>query len=214
MLRAIIFDVDGVLVDSMRFHADAWANVFYEVNINITREDIYVLEGSNERAIIKAIFEKAGREPEPWHFEHLVNKKREIFEFDQIKPFESVSGCLKKLKRYFKLAAVSGSSRNTVEKVMNKFFSFCFEVIITGDDLERGKPDPTPFLKALAKLDITKNECFVIENSPMGITAAKRAGIYCVAVASTLEPDKLQHADLVFRDHTALFDFLKNIIPK
>ena len=101
-----------------------------------------------------------------------------------------------------------------VENIINKFFPGCFEVIITGDDLERGKPDPTPFLKALAKLDITKNECFVIENSPMGITAAKRAGIYCVAVASTLEPDKLQHADLVFRDHTALFDFLKNLIPK
>ncbi len=214
MLRAIIFDVDGVLVDSMRFHADAWANVFSKVGIPITRDDIYALEGSNERAIIKAIYQKAGKEPEPWHLEYLVNTKREIFEFDQIKPFKSIPDCVKKLKRYFKLAAVSGSSRSVVEKVMNKFFLGCFGVIITGEDLERGKPDPTPFLKALAKLDITKNECFVIENSPMGITAAKRAGIYCVAVASTLEPDKLQHADLVFRDHTALFDFLKNFIPK
>jgi len=212
MLRAIIFDVDGVLVDSMRFHADAWANVFCEVGINITREDIYALEGSNEKAIIKAIFEKVGKESEPWHFEYLVNKKREIIEFDKIEPFKNVPDCLKKLKSYFKLAAVSGSSRNMVEKVMNKFFSFCFEVIITGDDFERGKPDPIPFLKALAKLDINKNECLVVENSPLGITAAKRAEIYCVAVASTLEPDKLQHADLVFRDHTALFDFLKNII--
>ena len=214
MLKAIIFDIDGVLVDSMRFHADAWANVFYEVGINITREDIYALEGSNERAIIKAIFQKAGKEPEPWHFEYLVNKKREIFEFDMIKPFKSIPGCLKKLKRYFKLAAVSGSSRNVVEKVMNKFFSGCFEVIITGEDLERGKPDPAPFLKALEKLESNKNECIVIENSPMGITAAKRAEIYCVAVASTLEPDKLQNADLVFRDHNALFDFLKNLPPK
>ena len=61
---------------------------------------------------------------------------------------------------------------------------------------------------------MTKNECIVIENSPLGITAAKRAEIYCVAVASTLEPDKLQHADLVFRDHAALIDFLENILQK
>ncbi len=214
MLKAVIFDVDGVLVDSMRFHADAWKTVFYEVGINITREDIYELEGSNERAIIKTIFEKDGKKPEPWHFEYLVNKKREVFEFDQIKPFKNIQDCLKKLKRYFNLAAVSGSSRKVVEKVMNTFFSGFFEVIITGDDLERGKPNPAPFLKALAKLDITKNECIVIENSPLGITAAKRAEIYCVAVASTLGPDKLQHADLVFRDHTALFDFLKKFIQK
>jgi beta-phosphoglucomutase len=214
MLKAVIFDVDGVLVDSMRFHADAWANVFCEVGITITREDIYELEGSNERAIIKSIFEKAGKEPEPWHLEYLVNKKREVFEFDQLKPFKGIQDCLKKLKRYFNLAAVSGSSSNVVGKVMNKFFSGCFEVIITGDDLERGKPDPAPFLRALAKLDITKNECIVIENSPMGITAAKRAEIYCVAVASTLGPDKLQHADLVFRDHIALLGFLKKLIPK
>ena len=95
MFRAIIFDVDGVLVDSMRFHADAWANVFYEVGINITREDIYALEGSNDSNIIKAIFEQAGKEPEPWYFEHLTNKKRETLEFDQIKPFKGVPDCLR-----------------------------------------------------------------------------------------------------------------------
>ena len=80
--------------------------------------------------------------------------------------------------------------------------------------MERGKPDPAPFLKALEKLDMTKNECIVIENSPLGITAAKRAELYSVAVASTLEPEKLQHADLVLEDHTVLFDYLKSPISK
>jgi beta-phosphoglucomutase len=214
MLKAIIFDGDGVLVDSMRFQADAWAKAFGEAGISITREDIYELEGSNDKRLIKSIFEKAEKEPEPTHFEKLPEKKREALEFDEIKPFEGILDCLKELKKHFKLALVSGSNRNTVEKIVNKFFPNCFEVIISGSDLERGKPDPDPFLKALERLDLTKNECIVIENAPLGITAAKRAGLYCVAVASMLEPEKVKHADLVLENHAALLDYLKSLIPK
>jgi beta-phosphoglucomutase len=214
MLKAIIFDVDGVLVDSMYFQADAWVKAFNEVEINISRRDIYELEGSNDSRLIKAIFEKAGREPEPWQFEQLPEKKREVFEFDKIKPYEGILDCLKELKPHFKLAMVSGSNRDTVEKIVNKFFPGCFDVIISGSDQERGKPDPDPFLKALEKLDLTKNECIVVENSPLGITAARRAGLYCVAVASVLEPEMIQHADVVLKDHDALLCYLKNLISR
>ncbi len=107
---------------------------------------------------------------------------------------------------------VSGSHADTIDKIVNKFFPNYFDVIITGSDLERGKPDPAPYLKALEKLELAKNECIVIENAPLGITAAKRAGLYCVAVASTLEPEKVQHADLVFNDHSALLEYLKSLI--
>jgi len=214
MLKAIIFDSDGVLVDSMHFQADAWAKAFEEVGITITRRDIYELEGSNDSRLIKVIFEKAAREPEPWHLKQLPERKREAFEFDRIEPFEGILECLKELKQHFKLAMVSGSNRNTVEKIVNKFFPGCFDVVINGSDLERGKPDPDPFLKALEKLDLTKNECIVVENAPLGITAAKRAGLYCVAVASMLEPEKVQHADLVLEDHTALLGYLKSLIPQ
>jgi haloacid dehalogenase superfamily, subfamily IA, variant 3 with third motif having DD or ED len=214
MLKAIIFDVDGVLVDSMSFQADAWVETFREVGISITRKDIYELEGSNNKRLIKSIFEKAGKEPEPWQLEQLPEKKREALDFDKIKPFEGILDCLKKLKRHFKLAMVSGSHSDTVSKVVKKFFPNCFDVVITGSDLERGKPDPDPYLKALEKLGLTKNECIVIENAPLGITAAKRAGLYCVAVASMLKPDELQHADLVLSDHSALLDYLKSLIQE
>jgi beta-phosphoglucomutase len=211
MIKAIIFDMDGVLVDSMRFQAEAWAKVFKEINIKITRTDIYELEGLNNKEIIKAIFAKIGKKPETWQFEYLVKKKREILEFDKIKPFINVPDCIKELKHYFKLATVSGSSRYMVEKVLNTFFPICFEVIITGDDFEHGKPDPEPYTKALEKLNIASSECIVVENAPIGITAAKRAGLYCVAVASTLAIEKLQLADLVFEDHTVLLAYLNNL---
>ena len=164
--------------------------------------------------MIKSIFEKAEKEPEPEHFEQLPERKREALEFDRIKPFEGIPDCLDELKQHFKLAVVSGSNRKTVEKVVDKFFPGYFEVIINGSDLERGKPDPDPYLKALEMLDLTRNECIVVENAPLGITAAKRAGLYCVAVASMLEPEKVQHADLVLEDHTALLDYLKSLLPE
>jgi beta-phosphoglucomutase len=143
----------------------------------------------------------------------LPEKKRDLLEFDRIKPFEGIPECLDELKRHFRLAMVSGSNRNTVGKIVDKFFSGYFDVVINGSDLERGKPDPDPYLKALEMLGLTKNECMVIENAPLGITAAKRAGLYCVAVASMLEPEKVQHADLVLEDHASLFDYLKSLIP-
>ena len=204
MLKAIIFDMDGVLVDSMAFQ---------DAGINIVREDIYELEGSNDKRLIKSIFKEARKEPEPEHFERLPEKKRDLLEFDRIKPFEGIPECLDELKRHFRLAMVSGSNRNTVGKIVDKFFSGYFDVVINGSDLERGKPDPDPYLKALEMLGLTKNECMVIENAPLGITAAKRAGLYCVAVASMLEPEKVQHADLVLEDHASLFDYLKSLIP-
>lgn len=214
MLKAIIFDVDGVLVDSMFFQADAWVKAFEEAGMNITREDIYELEGSNDERLIKEIFKKTDKKPEPWHFEQLPERKREFLEFDKIKPFEGILGRLDKLKQHFRLAMVSGSNANTVKKIIDKFFPDYFEVVINGSDLERGKPEPDPYLKAVERLALTKNECIVIENAPLGITAAKRAGLYCVAVASMLEPGKIQHADLVLENHTDLLDYLKNLIPE
>jgi beta-phosphoglucomutase len=211
MLKAIIFDADGVLVDSMYFQADAWVKTFKDIGINITLRDIYELEGSNDSRLIKAIFEKIGKKPEPEYYEQLTEKKREILEFDKIKPYEGILDCLKQLKQHFKLAMVSGSNRDTVRKIVDKFFSGCFDVVISGSDHERGKPDPDPFLTALEKLDLTKNECIVVENAPLGITAARRAGLYCVAVASMLEPEMVQRADIMFKDHDALLHYLKNL---
>ena len=100
-----------------------------------------------------------------------------------------------------------------VERVTNEFFPSYFDVIITGDEMERSKPNPDPYLKALEKLNLNNKECIVVENSPFGISAANRAEIYCVAIASTLEPEKLKNADIVLNDHIALFKYLKNLIP-
>ena len=101
MFKAIIFDVDGVLVDSMRFHADAWAEAFREAGISIKREDIYEIEGGNNRGIVRSIFEKAGKTPEAEDFESISRKKREILDLGMLKPFDGMVDCLKELKKKF-----------------------------------------------------------------------------------------------------------------
>jgi beta-phosphoglucomutase len=214
MLKGILFDVDGVLIDSMRLHVDSWYEVFEGVGIKIASEDIYFLEGNNDSEIIEETFKKAGKELQPGQIEYLAKTKNEVFKFDQVEPFRGTLDCLKELKLQFTLAAVSGSNRFTVEKAINKFFPGCFEVIITGDEMERGKPYPDPYLEAIKKLNLTEKECIIVENSPLGIESANRAEIDCVAVASTLNTKYLQHANLVFKDHSALFEYLRNLVPK
>ncbi len=74
-LEALIFDVDGVLVDSMAYHADAWIQTFSEIGIDITRQQIYDIEGSNHVGMIEKVFKTVARRPQPHHFEDLRNRK-------------------------------------------------------------------------------------------------------------------------------------------
>ena len=213
MLKAILFDVDGVLVDSMRFHADAWIKAFQEVGISIEREDIYEIEGSNGPGVVKLIFGKAGRIPEPKDFEVIPYRKKEILDFESIKPFGEMVSCLEELKKRFRLTLVSGSDRQIVENMVQRFFSGIFEITVAGIDVTHGKPAPDPYLKAVELLSLDKKECLVVENAPLGVKAAKAAGLYCVAVSSTLGPERLQQADLVLKNHSELIKYLKNLSP-
>ncbi|MDD3042015.1 MAG: HAD family phosphatase [Methanosarcinaceae archaeon] len=213
MFKAIIFDVDGVLVDSMRFHADAWVEAFGEVGLSIRREDIYEIEGANDRGVIELIFRKKGWEnPDSNHFEALHLRKRELLIFENIKPYKGIIECLHHLKKKYRLALVSGSDRPLVEKMLTNYFPDIFELGVAGADVEHGKPAPDPYLKAVEMLDLKKEECLVVENAPIGIEAAKRAGLYCVAVQSTLGAEKLDRADLVFKGHAELFEYFENLL--
>jgi len=215
MLKALIFDVDGVLVDSMPYHADAWKTVLSEVGVHITRQDIYEIEGSNHVGVIQLMFEKAGRTPQPHHFDELPPKKREIFfRINKVKVFDDIGKCLNLLKKRYLLAVVSGADRAIVHSILDRFFPGVFDAVVTGEDVQHGKPSPEPYLKAVGMLNVQKDECIVIENAPMGVESAKRAGLYCIAVPTHVEPDKLKNADMVFEDHTALSRYLADLVPK
>jgi HAD superfamily hydrolase (TIGR01509 family) len=212
MFKGIIFDSDGVLVNSMPFHAKAWVEVFAEYDIEVTEEEIYEIEGSNHVGVINIFFGRAGRTPEPKIYAEILEKKRAHFlENNRAEIFEGMYECLSSLKNKFKMAVASGADRIIVTSLMDKFYPEIFDVIISGEDVENGKPDPEPYEKAIEKLGLRKEECLVVENAPLGVESAKNAGVFCVGVPTYLDETKLQEADLVVKNHAELIDYLTGL---
>ncbi|MEZ5334712.1 MAG: HAD family phosphatase [Methanolobus sp.] len=212
MLSSLIFDMDGVLVDSMTYHAQAWIQVSEEVGVNVTPADIYEIEGANHRLGLEWLFQKAGKNLEPENFESILERKIEIFtSIADVKPFDGMADCLSILKDKFRLAVVTGSERATVESFIDQFFPGIFDVVVSGEDVYYGKPYPEPYLKAVEMLGIGKDECIVVENAPMGVESAKNAGLFCVGVPTYVSPEKLSEADLILDNHASLQDYLYGI---
>ncbi len=209
MLKAVIFDMDGVLVDSMPSHADAWRIVFADIGIHIRRQDIYDLEGSNHEGIVRLVFEKAGRTPKTEDFYLLPEKKKEIFaKMKKIRVFDGIYECLDFLKKRSLLGVVSGSDRAVVMEIIGKFFPDTFSAVISGNDVTHGKPSPEPYQKAVEMLGPSRDECVVIENSPLGVESAKRAGLFCIAIPTYVERSRLKGADVVLPSHAMLKGYL------
>ncbi len=213
MLKSIIFDMDGVLVDSMTYHAEAWIQVSSELGVNVTPADIYEIEGANHRVGLQWLFEKAGGNIGTEMYDGIMQRKAEIFaSIADVRPYDGMVDCLASLRKNYKLAVVTGSEKATVESIMYSFFPDIFDVVVSGEDVHFGKPYPEPYLKAVEMLGIEKNECFVVENAPMGVEAAKKAGLYCVGVPTYVSTDKLSEADVVLENHTSLKDYLYGLL--
>ncbi len=204
--------MDGVLVDSMPDHAEAWKQTLATVGITIARNDIYELEGSNHRQVIEIIFRRFGRNPEEEDVRELSRKKIEIFNrIENVKPFDGIKELLKSLAPKYKLAVVSGSNNKTVHYIIDSFFPDTFQVIIGGDDVKESKPSPEPYLKAVEKLGVPGKQCLVIENAPLGIRSARSAGLRCIAIPTYLEKEKLKEADVIVESHRELERYIHEI---
>ncbi|HHT9111173.1 MAG TPA: HAD family hydrolase, partial [Candidatus Brocadiaceae bacterium] len=161
-MNAIIFDMDGVLVDSMHYHAESWDIVLKTAGIHIDRKIIYELEGANYRQVIDIVFSQFGRVPSEEEIQEIGKKKLHIFEeIAQIKPFDGTKELLEKLRQKYQLAVVSGSNRRTVHSAINGFFPDTFQVIIDGEAMKVCKPSPEPYLLAVQRLGVAKDQCLV-----------------------------------------------------
>lgn len=211
-LKAIIFDMDGVLVDSMEYHVRSFDKSLKEVGIDIDEKDVYRLEGKGSKLVIKGLLEEEGMEVKKEILDELVERKREIFdEIERIKIFPEIKELLEELKSIFDLGLVTGSNRETVESFLDKYFQGIFDIVVTEEDTKEKKPDPAPFMKGLKKLGRKKEEIIVVENAPLGVESAKNAGLECWAVATYLEANLLKEAgaDKVFEDHENLVKYMK-----
>lgn len=214
MLKALIFDMDGVLVDSMPFHAAAWKKAFLDMDMEIQDRDIYAIEGSNPTNGINLLLRKAKKEPEAYNFEVITSiYRREFKRIFELKAFEGMKECLETLKTRFMLSVVSGSDSLIVHGIIDQLFPNLFDVVITGNDVKNSKPHPDPFLKAVEILNVQRDECIVIENATLGVEAAKKAEIYCIGVPTYVEPSNLDMADFVVENHHLLMQYLLSLEP-
>ena len=199
MFKAIIFDFDGVLVDSMPAHVKAWRKVGAEYGWDVSPQEIKLREGEKAAVTAKQMFENHGVNPSEKQVVMFLQKKRNYYaEYAPSNLNEDAGELLRNIKHIgLKLALVTGSIHENINRVMTSEDRALFDVIITGDEVLNGKPDPEPYIRALKLLNVEPSECLVIENAPLGIQAAKSAGMKVAAITSTLPPEKLAEADWI-----------------
>lgn len=200
-MEAVIFDVDGVLTDSEPLHLDAANRVLEPFNARLEEEENQALLGLDEKTFWQKMIERfhLGEEPKALADRRVLEVLGLIRE--GILPLPGVPEFITGLiMRGLPLATASSSPRVVVEAILEELgIERAFQSVISGDDVEEGKPEPHIFLKAAAALEVPPEECMVIEDSPNGILAARRAGMFVVAVENRYNRGlDLSEADRVF----------------
>ena len=197
-LRAVIFDVDGVLVQSMERHHEAYRRAFADLRVDVKKEEVFANEGRRSREVIESLAKAKGLRLTEEQLDAMNKVKQQTFAaFGPLPLYPGVPELLARVREAgLRLAMVSGTARVNIDNhfgVLTKRF----DVIVSADDVKRTKPDPEPYLAALAKLGLKAADAVVVENATLGIRSAKAAGLRVIAVASTLPPEKLGEADFV-----------------
>jgi len=224
-MKGILFDMDGVLIDAMPYHAEAFKIAFKEeANYDIDKKDVFLLEGMPGPELVKEIFKKIdknNKEIDDNIIKRISKRKEQVFkEIQKAKSFEGVEDLLNSLNCNNCLKAiVSGASKQEVEFLLEKNRINNFDIKITGEDLKDGKPDPEPFQTALEKLSLKPSEAIIVENAPLGVESAIRSKMkYIVTLNNTplkisdfkslTTNDKEQIDNIVFKDTKSASNFL------
>ena len=207
-VKAVLFDFDGVLADTMQDNFQAWKKAFADLGIEIKQDDYFPLEGMKLINVAKTISIQYNINPNP---EEIVKLKSKYYlEEHSFSFYPEVPELINFLKEREKLLAiVSASPREKIERTIPKDFLDKFDVVISGEDTEKGKPFPDPYLAAMNKLGVSSEESLVIENAPLGIKSAKSAGVYCIAITSTMDRTFLEEADEIITSHKELKKIFK-----
>ncbi len=201
-INTVIFDMDGVIVDGMPYHIKSWKEALSTIDMSVSDLDIYLMEGMTGRETMEIFVRKSNKSISDETADKVIKLKRKIFnEIFTVTLIKGIKNFLLELKdRQYNLALVTGTRLEVVKKVLQVGLENIFEVIVTGEMVNKGKPDPEPYLKAVDELKAKKEDCIVIENAPAGITSAKGAGLTCFAVQTSLSEEYLQEADKVFQN--------------
>lgn len=200
----IIFDLDGVITDTVPYHFRSWQQLFRDEGRAFTQEEYRDRVDGLPREV--GITNVLGKLPIT-RMERLMDKKKELYlRMLRERPpstFPGFEGFLERLTEQGVTPAVASSSKNTALVLELLAIDDLFPVVITGHDFRRPKPAPDIFLAAAGRLGVPPEECVVIEDVPKGVEAAKAGGMRAVGYASGHEPDHLREAgaDFVFSNY-------------
>jgi len=198
----VIFDMDGVLIDSYEAHKRSWQRMAAEYGLEMTDEQFAATFGRKSRQIILQLWRDR---IEPQRADEMDARKEEIFREIIREHLPVMPGAVELLKQLaaegFQLGIGSSGPPQNVHLVIDKLdIRDLLHGVVTGTDVARGKPDPQVFLLTAQKMAIAPDRCAVVEDAAHGITAAKRAGMKAVGLTGTATREQLADADLVIDD--------------
>jgi len=216
-LKAVFFDMDGVLFDSMPLHAKAWQEAMTEIGLDFSLYNAYMNEGrTGDSTIDEAFLLKYGKTADKETKRKIYQRKSDLFNsFNAIpQQIPDVYELLKILKnRGLDIFVVTGSAQISLIDMLDKSFPNIFEQdkIVTAFDCKIGKPDPEPYLIALNKAKVEKWQVMVVENAPLGVRSAVAAGLFTIGInTGILKPEELEKegANLVLPNMRALIELI------
>jgi beta-phosphoglucomutase family hydrolase len=184
--RAVLWDMDGTLIDSEEFHWVSWRNTLANEGIAITREQFLSSFGQRNDSIIPRWL---GTTATPERIERIANSKEELYRQlvrrDGISPLPGVANWLRRLHREGWLQAIaSAAPRANIEAVLEALSAtHIFQGIVSAEDVHRGKPDPEVYLAAAARVRVSPDQCIVVEDAAAGVEGARRARMRSVGVS-------------------------------
>lgn len=200
-VKAAIFDLDGVIVNTVPLHFKAWQRMFSEYGKEFSFEDYKqkvdgIPRKDGARAILTdlsdEVLKKAADKKQGYFLEYLNS--------EEIPVYSATVDLAKAIKKEKIKRSVISSSKNCLSILKKVNLTGLFDVIITGNDVTKGKPDPQVFLMAAEKMGVEPEGCVVFEDAVLGVEAAKRAGMKCVGIDRYGKPGRLKKADLVVAD--------------
>lgn len=205
-IQAVLFDMDGVLVDSIPLHIKSWNYVLEKNGLPLLDQSAYRMAlGRTNAQMLAAFLDRYEKKLPPAAVEDIILAKEHLFRelvADAVEPIPGVVRWLDFFKtRGIRCAVASSGDMANITLILQALkIADYFAAIVSGAHLPESKPNPTIFLLAAASLGVAPEKCLVFEDAVAGIQAAKAANMTCFAVATSLSVDQLRSADLLFED--------------
>ena len=201
----VLWDMDGVITDSGEAHFISWKKALDQHGIALSREFFHQTFGMNNRGILSLLFERDATERE---VDDIGGLKEALFRNDIQGTLELLPGVVQWLQRFKQTGALqavaSSAPQENIDAIVAELgIGDMFQTLVSGAKLS-GKPDPATFIRAAERLGFVPGDCLVIEDVTVGVEAARRGGMKCVAVCTTHPREDLQDADIVVDRLTAL----------